>query len=123
MRNAETNIQNRIMLELSAAGWMVWRNNTGSFRAMNDPNRIIRVGQVGSPDILAVRPTIITADMVGQTIGVCVGIEVKTATGRATQEQRQWLAVVRLHGGFAAVVRSVDEARAAIARARMGENQ
>ena len=41
MRNAETNIQNRIMLELSAAGWMVWRNNTGKFRAMNDPARIV----------------------------------------------------------------------------------
>ena len=87
MRNAETNIQNRIMLELSAAGWMVWRNNTGSFRTMNDPNRIIKVGQVGSPDILAVRPTVITADMVGQTIGVCVGIEVKTATGKQRPEQ------------------------------------
>jgi len=99
MRNAETNIQNRIMLELSAAGWMVWRNNTGSFRAMNDPNRIIKVGQVGSPDILAVRPTVITADMVGQTIGVCVGIEVKTTTGKQRPEQKQWQEVFERHGG------------------------
>ena len=88
MRNAETNIQNKIMIELSAAGWMVWRNNTGSFRAMNDPNRIIKVGQVG-----------ITADMVGQTVGVCVGIEVKTATGKQRPEQKRWQEVFERHGG------------------------
>ena len=37
--------------------------------------------------------------------------------GRATPEQRLWLDLVRRHGGFAAIVRSVDDARAAIARA------
>jgi hypothetical protein len=99
MRNAETNIQNRIMLELSAAGWMVWRNNTGKFRAISDPSRIVTVGQVGSPDILAVCPTVITADMVGQTIGVCVGIEVKTATGKQSPEQKRWQEVFQHHGG------------------------
>jgi len=66
---------------------------------MNDPNRIIKVGQVGSPDILAVRPTVITADMVGQTIGVCVGIEVKTTTGKQRPEQKQWQEVFERHGG------------------------
>ena len=60
MRNAETNIQNRIMLELSAQGAMVWRNQTGKFRSMNDPNRIVSVGQIGSADILACVPTLIT---------------------------------------------------------------
>ena len=50
-------------------------------------------------------------------------LEVKTAVGRASTEQRQWLELVRRHGGFAAVVRSVEEAHAAIARARTGAKE
>lgn len=50
-----------------------------------------------------------------------VSLEVKTETGKTTQEQDLWLALVRAFGGFACVVRSVDEALAAIERARNGE--
>lgn len=99
MRNAETNIQNNIMLEMSKKGAMVWRNQTGKFRSMNDPNRIVSVGQVGSPDIIACVPTIITAEMVGQTVGLCVGIEVKTETGKQKPEQKLWQAAFEKHGG------------------------
>lgn len=40
--------------------------------------------------------------------------------GKPSPEQEQWLALVRRMGGFAAVVASVDEARAALERARRG---
>ena len=48
---------------------MVWRNNTGKFRSMNDPQRIVSVGQVGSADIIGVQPVTITPEMVGKVIG------------------------------------------------------
>jgi hypothetical protein len=105
---SEGHIQDEIRLALSdEPGLVLWRNNTG---VAEHRGARVRYGlAVGS------------ADLVGCLRGRFVALEVKTPTGRATQEQRQWLAVVRLHGGFAAVVRSVDEARAAIARARLGE--
>ena len=100
MRNAETNIMNTILLQLSKDGCMVWRNNTGKFRAMNDPQRIVTVGQVGSADIIGVRPVVITADMVGQTIGQAVAIEVKTATGKQSDAQKLWQQAFEKHGGI-----------------------
>jgi hypothetical protein len=51
------------------------------------------------------------------------GLAVGSAAGRTSPEQRQWLDLVRRNGGFACVVRSVDEARAAIARARTGARE
>jgi len=52
--------------------------------------------------------------------GRLIALEVKTASGRLTTDQSMFLELVRRHGGFAAVVRSVPEAQAALARARNG---
>ena len=109
MRNAETNIQNRIMLELSAQGAMVWRNQTGKFRSMNDPNRIVSVGQIGSADILACVPTLITLEMVGKTVGLCVAVEVKTETGKQRPDQKSWQDAFEKHGGRDILARSVHD--------------
>jgi len=43
--------------------------------------------------------------------------------GVLAADQRRWLESVRRFGGFAAVVHSADEARAAVERCRMGEGQ
>lgn len=63
------------------------------------------------------------SDLIGCLDGRFLALEAKTGTGRLTSDQEQFGAVVRAKGGFACVVRSVDEARAAIARARAGANQ
>lgn len=47
-------------------------------------------------------------------------LEVKTATGTTSPAQKLWIANIRRGGGFAAVVRSVADARAALGRARLG---
>ena len=107
---SEGQIQDAIRLALTdEPGLVVWRNNTG---VAEHRGARVRYGlAVGS------------ADLVGCLDGRFVALEVKTAVGRASTEQRQWLDLVRRNGGFAAVVRSVDEARAAIARARNGSHE
>lgn len=50
-------------------------------------------------------------------------LEVKTATGRVDEEQTKWMALARKFGAFACVVRSVEEAVAALQRARAGESE
>ena len=107
---SEGHIQDEIRLALSdEPGLLLWRNNTG---VAEHRGARVRYGlAVGS------------ADLIGCLDGRFVALEVKSPTGRATWEQRLWLDLVRRHGGFAAVVRSVDEARAAIARARQGERE
>ncbi len=71
--------------------------------------RFTRYGlAVGSADIVGI---------VGPR-GTFLALEVKTPTGRVSTEQRQWLAIVNRRGGVARVVRSVEEAGAAIDEAR-----
>jgi hypothetical protein len=107
---SEGQIQDAIRLALASEPDLVlWRNNTG---VADHRGARVRYGlAVGS------------ADLVGCLAGRFVALEIKTATGRASQEQRQWLTLVRRYGGFAAIVRSVEEAREAIARARRGDSE
>lgn len=100
MRNQETNIMNKYLLHFSGAGAMVWRNNTGKFRSLTDPQRIVTVGQVGSADIIGVQPVTITAEMVGKVIGQAIAIEVKTPTGKQSQDQKNWQQAFEQHGGI-----------------------
>jgi hypothetical protein len=55
--------------------------------------------------------------------GRFVALEVKTPRGRVTPEQQRFITLVRARGGFAAVVRSVDDAIAAVARCRTGASE
>lgn len=63
-----------------------------------------------------------SADLVGILVGSgrVFALEVKTPIGRLRPEQKAWLAAVRQKGGFAAVVRSPEEALAALERALQG---
>lgn len=108
MRNEETNIMNKIMLAMSKKGWLVWRNNVGLFKTP-DGKRSINIGVKGSPDIMAIKPTVITPDMVGQTVGIFVGVEVKTATGRQSEAQKKWQGVAESKGIEYILARSEDD--------------
>lgn len=108
MRNPETNIMNRIMLKMSQKGFLCWRNNTGLFKSL-DGKQTVRVGQVGSSDIMAIKPTVITPDMVGQTVAVFVAVEVKTATGRQSEAQKKWQTAVEKLGVKYILARSEND--------------
>jgi hypothetical protein len=106
---AERDVQHAIRLALGRMTDVVlWRNSTGVARP-ND--RVVRYGLcVGSSDLIGIlAPS-----------GRFIALEVKMPVGRLTLEQRQFLELVRRRGGFACVVRSVDDAVAAMDRARAG---
>ena len=96
---SERNIQAMILMALSEAGCLVWRQDTGAYK---DPKsgRLIRYGLCkGSSDIIG-----LCAD------GTFLAVEVKTATGRIRPEQLTFIAAVQKAGGRAGVARSVGEA-------------
>jgi hypothetical protein len=108
---SEQHIQQHIRLACSTGPVRLFRNNTGVLRDQHD--RPISFGLCkGSADLIGWTTRMITADMVGQQVAVFTSIEVKTATGRLTPEQRQWLAAVETAGGIAGVARSVADAEA-----------
>lgn len=105
----ERNIQHEIRL---ASGLIpeltLWRNSTG---VAERSGRTLRYGLCrGSADLIGVlAPT-----------GRIIALECKTDIGRLSEEQKLFLAHVRSRGGFAAVVRSVEDFLEAMKRAKEG---
>jgi len=103
MSQEETRIQQEILLRLGARrGIRVFRMNTGMAVDPSTGQRV-RFGTPGMADIL-----VLIRDRY-------VWLEVKTATGRQSEPQRNFQAAVRSIGGVCEVVRSADEADGVIA--------
>ena len=107
MRNPETNIMNKIMLAMSKKGYLCWRNQVGLFKTLD--GRTVNIGIKGSSDLMAVKPTVITPEMVGQTLAVFVAVEVKTATGRQSEPQKKWQNAVEKLGVKYILARSEND--------------
>lgn len=106
----EINIQRLIQLELSNAGVITFRNNCGQYKTQD--GYVIRygVGNPGGSDLIGIVPTVITQDMVNQTLGVFAAIEVKTPKGRPTKDQLNFIEVILQNGGIAGICKSPDDA-------------
>lgn len=95
---SEANILNDCLIALSEAGCLAWRNNTGVLKDAR--GRPIKFGLcVGSSDIIGMTPD-----------GQFLAVECKTATGRVSPAQRNFIEQVRRQGGRAGVARSGQEA-------------
>ncbi len=77
--------------------------------------RAFHAGHPGIADLGGWRPVVITADMIGSVIAQRLEVEVKTARGRATDEQRAWIDAVNRAGGRAGIARDDDD-RAALVK-------
>ena len=104
----ESQIQDAVRLALGRDPDVVlFRNNIG---ALQNPRtgRYTRFG-VGGPG---------GADLIGMFRGRFLAIEVKTPTGRQTDEQRRFQDLIIARGGIYLLVRSADDAVAQIAGLR-----
>lgn len=106
----ESNIQQEVRLALSVGGVVTFRNNSGAYE--DDRGRWVKygVGNPGGSDLIGFKQTVITPDMVGQKVAIFVAIEVKTATGRVTEAQQNFIDQVNKAGGIAGIVRSKEDA-------------
>lgn len=123
---SEAAVQQQIRMNIAAHGLDLWRNNTGACE--DKTGRVIRYGLMNeshalnqrfkSSDLVGIRPILVTADMVGQVVGVFAAIECKASNwtyrpnDEHTQAQQRFIDLVRAAGGFAGFARSVEEARA-----------
>lgn len=107
----ERRIQHDIRLGLGLLdGVVLWRNTVGVAKLAD--GSFVRFGlAVGS------------SDLIGLVDGRFCALEVKAAKGKASPEQLRFMSLVRRVGGFACVVRSLDEARRAIDRCRGGAKE
>jgi len=108
----ERDIQHEIREALGLDSRVIlWRNNVGAYQK---DRQWIRYGLGGNGG----------ADLVGMLRGSgrLLALELKTRSGKVSEDQRLFLQLVRTAGGFAAVVRSVEEAVGAVDRACRGES-
>lgn len=114
MSNPESHVQAAIWSTIGhLPGIRVFRNNVGT--ATTADGRFIRFGLCpGSSDLIGWTEYVIQPQDVGRTVAIFTALEVKTATGRATCQQRQFINAVRRAGGIAAIVRNPQQALNAI---------
>jgi hypothetical protein len=113
---SEADLQHAIRLDLGTEpGLTLFRNETGVAKhQLRHRTGHVRYGLCkGSADLIGILAP----------PGRFIALEIKTRTGKPTSEQTQFLELIRKRGGFACVVRSVQEAREAIARARKGHSE
>ncbi len=102
LQPTEHQTQAAILRYLAISPRVAWaqRMNTGAIKipVPGGRDRLVRFGFPGCPDIL------------GQLIdGRLLAVEVKSPTGRASEAQEAFLALVATHGGVAVMARSTDD--------------
>ena len=131
---SETSLVKDMMLRASVIGARMFRNNVGmGWAPAGSGSNIVRTRVVktvtlypgdvlvrksrplhaglvkGSSDLIGWKPLIISEKMVGQPIAQFAAAEVKTKRGAMREGQQDFIDLVNLHGGRAAVVRSIDD--------------
>lgn len=108
-RPAERDILADILLHIGRGDVRLFRNNVGVLQDRN--GQYVNYGLArGSSDLIGWRTVTITPSMVGQQLAVFAAIEVKSATGRVSDEQQNFIDAVNRAGGYAGVARSIEEA-------------
>lgn len=96
MTGSEAKIKNEILLKFGArADLRVWNNPTGAVKV---GDRYIHFGRVGSADIIGILHD-----------GRFLAIEVKTATGRQSEEQKNFEKMIKNFNGIYILARSVGD--------------
>lgn len=122
-----------VLLELSRQGSIAFRCNTGmawvgngkpvkitkpgSYK-LNPGDVVLRCGRPlhaglvkGGSDIIGWTPTVITPEMVGQTVAVFTAVECKDGKNQPTDDQVNFINAVLRDGGRAGVARNETDAR------------
>lgn len=119
---SEKKLLNETMTAHTKNGGRIFRNNVGVGWAGKFKRRFengdVLIGNarplnsglcVGSSDLIGWSPLLISDSMVGSTVAVFTALEAKTKKLKTTEVQENFLKQVIRCGGFAAVIRSVDD--------------
>lgn len=122
MSKSESLIMKEIQIEASVDGVMLFRNNVGGYKTDAGHYVHFGVGGKGGSDLIGVTSVTVTPDMVGRKMGVMTAIEVKSASGRATEQQEKFISAMRKTGAIAGVARSPSDLREIIKRWKNGSD-
>lgn len=114
----ENQVLARIRAISKQLGCILFRNNLGS--AKDQDGRFITYGvcNPGGSDLIGWHVHVIRDCDVGRKVAIFTAIETKSPHGKTTEEQEQFLSVVRAAGGIGGVARSETDASELIRRWR-----
>ena len=124
----ESKLLKSVITGFSQFGARLFRNNvglawTGDVTRISPTEILIKNARpikfglcVGSSDCIGFTPLVISEKHLGKTIAVFSAIETKSKNGRTSREQVNFVNYVKSQGGYAAVVRSLQEAAEAVDR-------
>lgn len=110
----ERNIQNLIRLNCSKDAVRLFVNDQGVAKLPDGTTIKYGLGN-DSPDLWGWKSVVITPDMVGMTLAVTVGIEVKSEKGIVRKGQQTFMDFMRAAGAIVGVARSVEDAKKILA--------
>ncbi len=114
-KKADGGIVTKLIVHAAKFATRLWRNQTGTYRLAD--GRWISSGLCrGSSDLIGYQVIVVKPEDVGRKLAVFVAIEAKSATGRATTEQVEFVRQVAFDGGRAQIVRSTRELEEALKR-------
>ena len=119
-------VQQEVQMEAMKFQCTLMRNNSGA--AVDSTGRMVRYGlgniskkhsdKIKSSDLIGIKKVLITPDMVGQTIGQFVALEIKKEAWNPEKKfdkreiaQQNFIDWVRSLGGIAEFINSVDKVR------------
>ncbi len=117
----ESAVTTHVQLYAAQNDITLWRNNCGGF--YDDTGRFVRYGlghispnqTYKSSDFIGITPTVITPDMVGQTIGVFTAVEMKPTgfkfnpNNKHLTFQKNFINIVVKNGGLGGFVSSIED--------------
>ena len=110
--NEETKLMRLIMIALSNAHCITWRNETSGAYVGKVIHKDARIVTLQNAQLMTFGLCVGSADIIGihKPTGRFLAFEVKTKTGRPTKEQLNFIEQVRAANGIAGIVRSAQDA-------------
>lgn len=110
--NQETKLMRLIMVALTQADCIVWRNETSGAYVGKVIHKDARIVTLANAQLMTFGLCVGSSDIVGihKPTGRFLAVEVKTPTGKPTKEQLNFIEQVRAANGIAGIARSVKEA-------------
>jgi hypothetical protein len=110
--NEETKLMRLIMIALSNAHCITWRNETSGAYVGKVIHKDARIVTLQNAQLMTFGLCVGSADIIGihKPTGRFLAVEVKTAKGKPTKEQLNFIEQVRAANGIAGIVRSTQDA-------------
>ncbi len=100
----------RVFRNNVGTGWQGETTRKGSLIIIQNPRPLHAGLCEGSSDLIGWTTIEVTPDMVGKKIAIFTAVEVKTSSGRVSEQQVNFIEQVRKAGGIAGIARNETEA-------------